>query len=84
MMREPISPAATAIDAPRRKLVVGIVIATLVTVAIVIVELARGGRRDPPKLRAAATLLDGAWRFRTGDEPHWADPSTNDVQQFGA
>ena len=78
MMRESTSPAATSIDATRRKLVVGIVIATLMTFAIVIVDLARGGRRDPPTLRAAATLLDGAWRFRTGDDPRWADPGTDD------
>jgi hypothetical protein len=78
MMRESISPAATSIDSTQRKLVVGIVIATLMTFAIVIVDLARGGRPDPPTLRAAATLLDGAWRFRTGDDPHWADPNTDD------
>jgi hypothetical protein len=48
------------------------------TFAIAIVDLARGGRPDPPTLRAAATLLDGAWRFRTGDDPHWADPNTDD------
>jgi len=29
-------------------------------------------------LRAAATLLDGAWRFRTGDDPHGADANTDD------
>jgi hypothetical protein len=76
-MRESTS-TATSIDATQRKLVVGIVIATLMTFAIVIVDLARGGRPDPPTLRAAATLLDGAWRFRTGDDPHWADPNTDD------
>lgn len=78
MMPESISPAATSIDATQRKLVVGIVIVTLMTFAVVIVDLARGGRPDPPSLRAAATLLDGAWRFRTGDDPHWADPDTDD------
>src|SRR5262245_38792247 len=77
-MRESIAPAATSIDATQRKLVVGIVIATLMTFAIVIVDLARGGRPDPPTLRAAATLLDGAWRFRTGDDPQWSDPTTDD------
>lgn len=56
----------------------GIVIATLVIFAIVIVDLAMGGRPDPPKLRAAATLLDGAWQFRLGDDLHWADAATND------
>jgi hypothetical protein len=43
-----------------------------------IAELARGGRPDPPELRAAATLLDGSWRFHTGDDPRWADANTDD------
>ena len=73
-----ISSTATSIDATQRKLVVGIVIATLMALAIVIADLAIGGRPDPPTLRAAATLLDGAWRFRTGDDPHWADVNTDD------
>src|SRR5512143_2487394 len=63
---------------PQRKLIVGIVLATLLTLAIVIADLASGGRPDPPTLRAAATLLDGSWRFRTGDDPHWADAKTDD------
>jgi len=71
-------PEPTSIDATQRKLVAGIVIATLMTFAIAIVTLARGGGTDPPALRAAATLLDGAWRFRIGDDPHWADPKTDD------
>jgi len=62
----------------QRKLIVGIVIATLVTLALVIADLASGGRPDPPTLRAAATLLDGAWRFQTGDDPRWADAVTDD------
>lgn len=70
--------AAPPIDATQRKLIAGIVIATLVTLAIVIVDLATGGRPDPPALRAAATLLDGSWRFHTGDNPHWTDPAFND------
>src|SRR6185295_3465717 len=56
----------------------GIVIATLLLLAITIVDLARGGRPDPPNLRAAATLLDGTWRFRTGDDQSWADINTDD------
>ena len=43
-----------------------------------IADLAIGGRPDPPPLRAAATLLDGAWRFqpamtRTGRTPNFDD-----------
>src|SRR5215468_4671461 len=68
----------TAIDATQRKLIVGIVIATLIAWAIVIADLARGGHPDPPTLRAAATTLDGVWRFQTGDDPHWAHANTDD------
>ena len=66
------------IDTPRRRLFVSIILASVLTLAIVIVDLARGGRPDPPTLRAAATLLDGRWRFHTGDDPRWADPSEDD------
>jgi hypothetical protein len=52
--------------------------ATLLTVAAVIADLASGGRPDPKELRAAATTLDGAWRFHTGDEPRWANANTDD------
>ena len=75
---ESIASTATSFDATQRKLVVGIAIATLMALAIVIADLAIGGRPDPPTLRAAATLLDGVWRFRTGDDPHWADVNTDD------
>ena len=68
----------TLINATQRKLIAGIVIATLTALALVIADLASGGRPDPPALRAAATLLDGAWRFRTGDDPRWADANTDD------
>jgi hypothetical protein len=68
----------TSINATQRRRIVGIVIATLLAFAIVIADLATGGRPDPPSLRAAATLLDGVWRFRTGDDPHWADTNTDD------
>ena len=68
----------TSIDATQRKRLVGIGIATLLTFAIVIADLATGGRPDPPTLRAAATLLDGAWRFHTGDDPRWADTNVDD------
>ena len=75
---ESIASTATSFDATQRKLVVGIAIATLMALAIVVADLAIGGRPDPPTLRAAATLLDGVWRFRTGDDPHWADVNTDD------
>ena len=65
-------------DATRRRLDAAIVVATLVTLAAVIADLAIGGRPDPPALRAAATTLDGAWRFRTGDDPRWANADTDD------
>jgi hypothetical protein len=78
MMLKSTSSTATSIDPTQRKLIVGIVIATLTALAIVIADLATGGRPDPPTLRAAATLLDGSWRFQTGDNPHWADANTDD------
>ncbi|HEY9026751.1 MAG TPA: hypothetical protein VIP05_20835 [Burkholderiaceae bacterium] len=65
-------------DATRRRLVAAIIVATLLASAATVVALARGGRADPPSLRAAATLLDGAWRFHTGDDPRWADARTDD------
>ena len=55
-----------------------IVVVTLIVLGGVVADLAIGGRPDPPTLRAAATLLDGAWRFHTGDDPHWADANTDD------
>ena len=78
MRPESISSTATSIDATQRKLIVCIVIATLLAWAIVIADLASGGRHDPATLRAAATTLDGAWRFRTGDDPRWADADADD------
>ncbi|HWR15420.1 MAG TPA: hypothetical protein VN577_11375 [Terriglobales bacterium] len=65
-------------DTTQRKLIFGIVAATLLALAIVIAALASGGRPDPPALRATATLLDGPWRFHTGDDPHWADVNADD------
>src|SRR6187397_2166504 len=78
MMLQSTSSTVTSIDATQRKLIVGIVVATLMALVIVIADLASGGRPDPPALRAAATLLDGAWRFHTGDDPRWADANTDD------
>src|SRR4051812_29292553 len=66
------------IDETQRKLIIAIVIATLTLFVIAIADLASGGRPDPPALRAAATLLDGSWRFHIGDDPHWADPNADD------
>src|SRR3954470_23836583 len=65
--------------ATQRRLIIGIAIATWATFAIVIVDLAGGGRPDPPELRAAATVLDGPWRFHTGDDPRWADASADET-----
>src|SRR5512133_301706 len=77
---QPYSNASTAasINATQRKLMLGVAIATLLAFAIVIADLASGGRPDPPELRAAATLLDGSWRFHIGDDPHWAEATTDD------
>jgi hypothetical protein len=69
---------ATSTDATRRRLNIGIVVATVLVLAGLIADLATGGRPDPPALRASATLLNGLWRFHTGDDPHWADADAND------
>jgi len=63
----------------QRKLMIGIVVATLAALALTVVVLAIGGRPDPVELRAAATLLDGAWRFHTGDDPRWANADMDDA-----
>src|SRR4030095_11086055 len=68
----------SSIDATQRKLIIGIVMATLLTFAVVIADLAIGGRPDPPTLRVAATLLDGAWRFHTRGDPHLAEHNADD------
>ena len=78
MMPRSTASTATPIDATQRRLIVGIAIVTLMAWAIVIADLAIGGRPDPPTLRAAATLLDGSWRFHIGDDRHWADANTED------
>ena len=61
-----------------RTLIIAIALTTLLAAALVALDLAIGGRPDPPTLRAVATLLDGQWRFRTGDDPRWADPTSPD------
>ena len=72
-----ISSAASA-DSTQRRLILGIVVATLVAWAIVIADLASGGRPDPQPLRDASTLLAGPWRFQIGDDPRWAAPDLDD------
>jgi hypothetical protein len=69
--------------APQRRLLAGIALATLLAWAVAIGALARGGRADPPSLRAAATLLDGTWRFHAGDDPHGADARLDDAAWDG-
>ncbi|TPG10992.1 glycoside hydrolase family 2 [Rhodanobacter glycinis] len=65
-------------DRTQRGLLAGIIAATLIALAVVIVTLAVGGRADPPRLRAATSNLDGAWRFRIGDDLRWANANTDD------
>lgn len=76
-MPESVASEAPSFGATQRRRVVGIVIAALIALAIVVIALARGGRPDLPALRAAATLLDGHWRFHTGDNLRWAAPGTD-------
>ncbi len=75
---EPASSLGTALNSRRRLLVVWIVIVTLTALGGVITVLAIGGRPDPATLRATAPLLDGAWRFHIGDNPHWANVDVDD------
>ena len=77
-MSTSMSSTVTPMTGAQRKLILGIVVVTLAALAIVIADLASGGRPDPPTLRAAAILLDGPWRFHTGDDPRWADAKTDD------
>jgi hypothetical protein len=74
-----LSSAPTSVDSTRRQLDVGIVIATLALLALVIADLAHGGRPDPAALRAAAHTLDGAWRFHTGDDARWSGVALDDA-----
>jgi hypothetical protein len=78
MMPQSAASPAPATDATQRRLIAGIVIATMLTVVLMIADLAIGGRPDPVPLRSASTLLDGPWRFHTGDDPRWAAPDLDD------
>jgi hypothetical protein len=78
MILEPATAIGKRMDATQRGLVTGIIAATLMALAVVIAALAVGGRADPPALRAAATNLDGAWRFHIGDDLRWANAGTDD------
>ncbi len=77
-MRQPTASMASPMDVTQRKRIMAVCIATLATLALTIAVLAIGGRPDPPSMRAQATLLDGPWRFHTGDDPHWAAPGLDD------
>lgn len=67
-----------SIDTTQRRLFLWIAMATLLLAAVTIAALARGGRPDPPSLRAAAIVLDGRWQFHVGDDPRWADAGADD------
>jgi len=72
------APVEKAINAPPRILAIWISIVTLIALGGVIAVLGIGGRPDPSALRAAAPLLDGAWRFHIGDDPRWAEADIDD------
>ena len=78
MLPKSILPTAPSMDAAQRRRIIGIAIATLVALAVVIADLATGGRPDPPALRAASTTLDGNWHFHVGDDARWAGASVDD------
>lgn len=73
------SASGAAPYAPSRMLAIWIVVVSLIALAGVTAVLAIGGGPDPAALRTAAPLLDGPWRFHTGDDPRWADANLNDT-----
>lgn len=75
---EPMSSVGTALPASRRILIAWIVALSLLAMGGVTAVLAIGGGPDPAALRAAAPLLDGAWRFHIGDDPRWAHAGADD------
>lgn len=78
MMPQSTRSPAPVTDATQRRLIAGIIVTTVLTAALMIADLAMGGRPDPAALREASTLLDGPWRFHTGDETRWAAPDLDD------
>lgn len=78
MMPQSTPSTAPSADPTQRRLLAGIVIVTLLIAILMIADLAIGGRPDPAPLRAASTLLDGSWRFHTGDDPRWSAADTDD------
>src|ERR1700755_703752 len=79
MVPESTTASARTIEATRRTLLIGIAISTLLLYIDTLIDRAPGARPEPPALRAAATLLDGAWRFRPGDDPGWANVDADDA-----
>ena len=73
---EPTSSVGTALHT--RRTLIWILILTLIAWGGVTAVLAIGGGPDPATLRAAAPLLDGPWRFHTGDDPNWANADADD------
>lgn len=78
MMPQSAASTVPSPDAAQRRLMAGIVIVTLLSLVAMIADLAIGGRPDPRPLRVASSLLDGSWRFHTGDDPRWSAPGADD------
>src|SRR4051812_23112564 len=75
---EPASPTKAALNSSHRTLTVWILILSLIALGGVTAVLAIGAGPDPSSLRVAAPLLDGPWRFHTGDNPNWANADADD------